>query len=128
MYYKQILPFGNIHSVIYRYLNYFFILRSGFIALRRDKQNQQSKILNSKEIHKMDEFFSKRKCDRCGKMPDTKTNITVQLTGTDGNIFCVIAQVREALRRNGRSDLIKEFTDYITNSSSYEEALCRVME
>ena len=24
-------------------------------------------------------------------MADTKTNITVQLTGTDGNIFCVIA-------------------------------------
>ena len=79
-------------------------------------------------MQNMDDFFSKRNCDRCGKMPDTKTNITVQLTGTDGNIFCVIAKVREALRRNGRSDLVKEFTDYITSSSSYEEALCRVME
>ena len=59
---------------------------------------------------------------------DTKTDITVQLTGTDGNIFAIIAKVREALRRNGRSDLIKEFTYYITRSSSYEEALCRVME
>ena len=44
-------------------------------------------------------------------MADTQTNITVQLTGTDGNIFAIIAKVREALRRNGRSDLIKEFTD-----------------
>ena len=61
-------------------------------------------------------------------MADTKTNITVQLTGTDGNIFAIIAKVREALRRNGHSDLVKEFTDYITSSSSYEEALCRVME
>ena len=61
-------------------------------------------------------------------MPDTKTNISVQLTGTDGNIFCVIAKVRKALCRNGRSDLIQEFTDYITSSSSYEEALYRVME
>ena len=61
-------------------------------------------------------------------MATTKTKITVQLTGTDGNVFCVIAQVREALRRNGRSDLIKEFTDYITSRSSYEEVLCRVME
>ena len=61
-------------------------------------------------------------------MPDPKTNITVKLTGTDGNIFAIIGRVREALRRNGRSDLIKEFTDYITSSSSYEEALCRVME
>ena len=61
-------------------------------------------------------------------MADTKTNITVRLTGTDGNIFAIIAKVRVALRRNGRSDLIKEFTDYITRSSSYEEALCRVME
>ena len=61
-------------------------------------------------------------------MADTKTNITVQLTGTDGNIFAIIAKVREALRRNGRSDLLKEFTAYITSSSSFEEALCRVME
>ena len=61
-------------------------------------------------------------------MATAKTNITVQLTDTDGNIFCVIAKVREALRRNGRSDLIQEFIDYIINSSSYEEALCRVME
>ena len=61
-------------------------------------------------------------------MVDTKTNISVQLTGTDGNIFNIIAKVREALRRNGRSDLVKEFTDYIISSSSYEEALCRVME
>ena len=61
-------------------------------------------------------------------MPDTKTNITVQLTGTDGNIFAIIAKVREALRENGHSDIVKEFTDYITSSSSYEEALCRVIE
>ena len=61
-------------------------------------------------------------------MADTKTNLTVQLTGTNGNIFAIIAKVREALRRNGRSDLVKEFTDYITSSSSYEEVLCRVME
>ena len=61
-------------------------------------------------------------------MATTKTNITVKLTGTDGNIFAIIGRVREALRRNGRSDLIKDFTDYITSSSSYEEALCRVME
>ena len=61
-------------------------------------------------------------------MATTKTNISVQLTGTDGNIFCMIAKVRAALRQNGRSDLGKEFTDYITSSSSYEEALCRVME
>ena len=61
-------------------------------------------------------------------MADTKTDIIVQLTGTDGNIFRVIAEVREALRRNGRSDLIQEFSDYITSSSSYKEALCRVME
>ena len=61
-------------------------------------------------------------------MADTKTNITVQLTGTDGNIFAIITKVRDALRRNGHSDLVKEFTDYITSSSSYEEALCRVME
>ncbi len=61
-------------------------------------------------------------------MADTKTNITVQLTGTDGNIYNIIGKVRGALHENGRSDLIKEFTDYITSSSSYEEALCRLLE
>ena len=61
-------------------------------------------------------------------MADTKINITVQLTGTDGNIFNIIGKVRGALRENGRADLIKEFTNYITSSSSYEEALCRVMD
>ena len=44
------------------------------------------------------------------------------------NAFNIIGKVRAALRQNGRSDLIQEFTDYITSSSSYEEALCRVME
>ena len=34
-------------------------------------------------------------------MPDTKTNISVQLTGTDGNIFNIIGKVRAALRQNG---------------------------
>ena len=61
-------------------------------------------------------------------MATTKTNIIVQRTGTDGNIFAIIGRVREALHRNGRSDLIKEFTDYITSSSSCEEVPCRVME
>ena len=61
-------------------------------------------------------------------MADSKTDIIVQLTGTDGNIFNIIGMVRAELRQNGRSDLIKEFTDYITSSSSYEEALCRVLE
>ena len=44
------------------------------------------------------------------------------------NAFNIIGKVRGALRENGRADLIKEFTNYITSSSSYEEALCRVME
>ena len=57
-----------------------------------------------------------------------KSDIKGKFADTDGNIFCVIAKVRAALRQNERSDLIKEFTDYITSSSSYEETLCRVME
>ena len=57
-----------------------------------------------------------------------KTDIRVRLTGEDGNIFFILGRVREALRCGGRPDLVPEVTAAVTSSSSYEEALARIME
>lgn len=59
---------------------------------------------------------------------EPKTNITVQLTNLDGNIFSIIGRVRESLRNNGHGGLVTEFTEYVSKSSSYTEALSRIME
>lgn len=59
---------------------------------------------------------------------ETKTDIVVKLIGTDGNIFNLMALVNRALRRNGRGDLVAEFTKAVTSSGSYDEALCVIMD
>lgn len=58
----------------------------------------------------------------------TKLNLNVQLTGQDGNVFNLIGIVTKEMKRNGYSDQVKEFTDYIFDSGSYDEALQRIME
>lgn len=52
-----------------------------------------------------------------------KTEIHVQLTGTDGNVFALGAKVREALQQGGRPDLAKEFTQALFRCRSYNDAL-----
>ncbi len=59
---------------------------------------------------------------------ETKTNIHVKLIGEDSNIYNLIGICRTALRRNKKGDLVEEFTNYITASSSFDEALARIME
>ncbi|MFT4471376.1 hypothetical protein ACMX2H_15850 [Arthrobacter sulfonylureivorans] len=45
-------------------------------------------------------------------MADIKfPNITVQLTGTDGNGFFIVAKVRKALERAGEREAAQEFFD-----------------
>ncbi len=58
----------------------------------------------------------------------TKTDLTVTLIGQNSNIFNLIAICCRELKRNGRADLVAEFTNYITSSSSFDEALARIME
>lgn len=54
-------------------------------------------------------------------------NITVQLTGTDGNAFAIIGAVNKALRRGHvPADEIKEFTDDAM-SSDYNHVLVTAM-
>ncbi|MFI8459053.1 hypothetical protein [Kitasatospora sp. NPDC085464] len=59
-------------------------------------------------------------------------NCAVPLTGTDGNAYSILGTVRAHLRRhlstNGignpeRSQIIAEFTNALTSSDSYQEAL-----
>ena len=56
-----------------------------------------------------------------------KTNIHVKLVGEDGNAFAILARVRSALRRGGRSDLVDAFTKEAT-SGNYTHLLATVME
>ena len=54
-------------------------------------------------------------------------NIDVQLVGSDGNAFALIAKVRQALRRNKVStEQISEFTEEAT-SGDYDNLLCTCM-
>lgn len=54
-------------------------------------------------------------------------NITVQLTGTDGNAFAVIGKVRAALRKaNVPAAEIEEFTTEAT-SGDYDNVLVTAM-
>ncbi len=59
---------------------------------------------------------------------DKQSGIPCQLTGENGNIFNLLAIVRNALRRGGRSDLIEPLTKDVTGSKSYDEALAHIME
>jgi hypothetical protein len=53
--------------------------------------------------------------------------VTVQLTGTDGNAFAVLGRVRRALLETGVSDEeVKEFTDGAT-SGDYDDLLQTIM-
>lgn len=55
-------------------------------------------------------------------------NITVQLTGKDGNAFAVIAEVSEALKNAGLVNEAKKFTQDAFQSESYDELLQLCME
>ena len=50
------------------------------------------------------------------------TNLKLKLVGEDGNAFSIIARARKLLRRNGRADLIEQFTKECT-SGNYDNLL-----
>jgi len=43
------------------------------------------------------------------------TDIRLKLVGEDGNAFSIMGRARQALRRNGRSDLIEAYTKEATS-------------
>lgn len=60
-------------------------------------------------------------------MPDPEKP-TCQLSGTDGNVFAVIAAVRFALREAGLDDRAHEFRERAFAAASYEDVLRLVHE
>ncbi len=58
---------------------------------------------------------------------EPKTNITVKLSGTDGNVFAILGKVRSALIRGGRVDLVAEFIADAT-SGDYDHAIQTAMK
>lgn len=57
----------------------------------------------------------------------SKTNIQVQLSGEDGNIFSILGRTTQALRRGGYPELVNEVREKVHNSNSYDEALQVIM-
>ena len=58
------------------------------------------------------------------KHPD----ISVQLTGQDGNVFNLMDVVIRALRSNGFGNEVEDFISEVTSSKSYHEALAVMMQ
>lgn len=54
-------------------------------------------------------------------------DVTVQLTGEDGNAFAIIGRVRKALRKAGYTDLVVQFTAEAT-SGDYDHLLVTCMK
>lgn len=55
-------------------------------------------------------------------------DITVQLTGEDGNAFAIIGRVKAALKKNNvPPEAIKEFFADATSSDGYDDLLVKCM-
>jgi hypothetical protein len=54
-------------------------------------------------------------------------DVTVQLTGENGNIFNLMGIVNRALRRAGHGDSVQDFTAAVTAATSYDDALQTIM-
>ncbi len=58
------------------------------------------------------------------KFPD----VSVQLTGNDGNAFAIIGAVSKALKKAGYKDAAAEFTAAAFASTSYDNLLALCMD
>lgn len=57
---------------------------------------------------------------------NVKTDVTVQLSGRDGNVFSIIERVRRALVKAGWEDEADEFVSAAVEQPSYEAVLALV--
>jgi hypothetical protein len=61
-------------------------------------------------------------------MDHPKFDVTVQLTGEDGNVFAVLGRVQRALRRAGATpEQISAYFDEATAGGSYDHVLATTM-
>ncbi|MGJ0148328.1 hypothetical protein ACR56S_11815 [Staphylococcus hominis] len=56
-------------------------------------------------------------------MKKRKTDLEVQITGVDSNIFSLCGTVTKALRRNGYREYANELPEKISQASSYHDAI-----
>jgi hypothetical protein len=54
---------------------------------------------------------------------DPNTKPKCKLTGTDGNVFAIIGTVSRALKKAGKPEQAKEFTEKAFASPSYDAVL-----
>lgn len=57
-----------------------------------------------------------------------KTDLTVGLTYTDGNIFALTSLVADELKRNGYREESKELKERLFECKSYDDALSLIEE
>lgn len=57
-----------------------------------------------------------------------KTDLVVQLTGEDGNVFNLCGIVVKALKRNGHREYADELAGRLWEQASYDDALKLFME
>lgn len=56
------------------------------------------------------------------RTPDRRRPLC-ELVGDDGNVFSIIARVREALRGAGQEEKASEFMQHVFQSGSFDEIL-----
>lgn len=59
---------------------------------------------------------------------ETPPKPEVQLTGTNGNVFALLARCDRALKQAGQRDRAEELRQRVFASGSYDEALALMME
>jgi len=52
----------------------------------------------------------------------------VKLSGEDGNVYCIIAKVRKALRNAGQTEQVEAFTAAVKAAESYDAVLQLAMQ
>ena len=57
----------------------------------------------------------------------SKTNVVVQLVGTNGNAFAIMGKVSKALRKAGHGDLVEEYQEE-SMSGDYNHLLVTATE
>ena len=55
-------------------------------------------------------------------------DVTVQLTGTDGNVFAIVGKVSRSIREAGYKDEAQKYEDAAFSSKSYDEVLILTLE
>ncbi len=61
-------------------------------------------------------------------MTERKTDLEVQVTGEDGNVFNIVGIVSKQLRRNGYTEYSNEVFTHMKQCGSYDEVLQMLQE